>query len=359
MTQLRARGLVFASMGMLAFSFTFPATTEALHGFSAPVIGIGRAVGAAALAGCCLLVRRVPLPSRADLMPLVIVAAGVVIGFPLLTALALQHVTSSHAAVVTGLLPVATAAFGVLRARERPGPLFWAAAVAGAVIVIAYILHGGASGGASHGASHGAGFSLSDLLLLGSLVSGGAGYTEGGMLARRMPGWQVISWALMLALPVTVPVTVAALVIAPPHPAPGAAAGFGYVCVFSMFLGFFAWYRGLADAGVARASQVQLAQPLLTVLWSAVLLGERLTGSLLLAAAGVLACVGAAQGSSRASSRAWSRAGSRAWSRAWSRRSSRDRLDPRSAPGLTPSPAASARDPGAPGTAGWPPEGGW
>lgn len=342
MTQLRSRGLVFASLGMLAFSFTFPATTEALHGFSAPVIGVGRAVAAAALAGCWLLVRRVPLPSRADLVPLAIVAAGVVIGFPLLTAFALEHVTSSHAAVVTGLLPVATAAFGVLRARERPGPLFWAAAVAGAVIVIAYILHGSTGHGAGHGATgYGAGrFSLADLLLLGSLVSGGAAYAEGGVLARRMPGWQVISWALILALPVTVPVTVAALVIAPPHPGPGAAAGFGYVCVFSMFLGFFAWYRGLADAGVARASQVQLAQPLLTVLWSAVLLGERLTGSLLLAAAGVLACVGAAQRSSRRSS-----PGS---SPGW--------RDPRSASGLTPSPAASARDPGAPGTADWPPE---
>ena len=330
MTHSRRRGLILAFLGVLTFSVTFPATTEALSGFSAYTIGIGRAGAAGGLAACWLLARRVPVPPREDLFPIAVVAAGVVIGFPLLTALALRNVTSSHAAVVTGLLPVATAAFGALRGGERrggerrPGPLFWAAAAAGAVIVIGYILWGGASSGAGP-------FGTSDLLLLGSLVAGGAAYAEGGALARRMPGWQVISWALVLALPVTVPVTAAAIVAAPPHPGPGAIAAFGYVCVFSMFVGFFAWYRGLADAGVARASQVQLAQPLLTVLWSAVLLGERLTGWLLATAAGVLVSVAAAQ-------------------------RSRPRRDLTAAvPAAIPLPAGSARDRGDPGTAGSPP----
>lgn len=327
MTHTRARGLMLACLGMLTFSFTFPATAEALHGFSAYLIGIGRAAAAAVLAGCWLLIRRVPVPPRPDLVPLLIVAAGVVIGFPLLTALALQHVTSSHAAVVTGLLPVATAVLGTLRARERPGPLFWAAAAAGAVIVAAYLLRGGPGR-----------FSASDLLLLGSLVAGGAAYAEGAVLARRMPGWQVISWALVLALPVTAGVTAAAAVASPPHPGLRAAAGFGYVSVFSMFLGFFAWYRGLADAGVARASQVQLAQPLLTVLWSALLLGERLTGWLLVTAAGVLACVAVAQRARRSPAPSPAAPG-----------------PARAGPPLSRSPAGSARDPGDPGTAGSPP----
>lgn len=324
MTNRRIRGLVLSCLGVLTFSVTFPATAEALNGFSAYTIGIGRAVAAGGLAACWLAIRHVPVPQRRDLLPLAVVAAGVVVGFPLLTALALRNVTSSHAAVVTGLLPVATAAFGELRGGERPGLLFWAAAAVGAVIVIGYIVGGGAASGAGR-------FSVSDLLLLGSLAAGGAAYAEGGALARRMPGWQVISWALVLALPVTVPVTVAATVAAPPHPGLRAVAGFGYVSLFSMFLGFFAWYRGLADAGVARASQVQLAQPLLTVLWSAVLLGERLSGWLVLTAAGVLVSVAAAQHSRPA------------------------RGAPGAAAPANRSPAGPAPDPGDPGTAGSPP----
>lgn len=278
-------GLLMAGAGVLTFSVTFPATQEAMLSFSPWTVGIGRAAVAAALGGGCLLAWRAPLPGRRQAGQLAAVSLGVVIGFPLLVALALQHVDSSHAAVVTGLLPLATAVFGRLRGRERPGRLFWWAAAAGAAVVAAYTLR------------HGPGrFSGGDLLLLGGLAAGGMGYTEGGLLARQMPGWQVVSWALVFSLPVTVPVAAVSLVLSPPHRVGAAAlAGLGYVSVFSMFLGFLAWYPGLARAGITRGSQIQLLQPLLTVSWAALLLGEPVTPATLAAAAGVLACVGVAQ----------------------------------------------------------------
>jgi drug/metabolite transporter (DMT)-like permease len=232
-----------------------------------------------------LRLTRAPRPRGAQWISFVMVAGGIVFGFPVLSTLALGHGSSaSHAAVVIGLLPVATAVFAVVRAGERPSRVFWAASVAGAACIVAFTLRNGPGR-----------FSAADVFLFGALVTAGLGYAEGGRLAREMPGRAVVSWALVLAAPVTVPVTVVLLAAEPPRWSAPALAGMAYLAVVSMFLGFFAWYSGLARAGVARASQVQLAQPLLTLLWAWLLLGEHAGMSTVSAAAGVLVCVLLAQ----------------------------------------------------------------
>lgn len=278
-------GFGAAALGVLAFSFTFPATSFALRGFGVYSIGLGRAAIAAVLAVAALRLTRAARPRGAQWVSLGVVAAGVVFGFPVLSTLALDHGSSaSHAAVVVGLLPVATAIFAVVRAGERPSWLFWMASLAGAACVVAFTLRNGPGR-----------FSAADILLFGALVTAGLGYAEGGRLARAMPGRAVVSWALVVAAPVTVPATVALYAAEPPRWSPTAVVGLAYLAGVSMFLGFFAWYSGLARAGVARAGQVQLAQPLLTLVWSWLLLGEHAGMSTVVAAAGVLVCVLLAQ----------------------------------------------------------------
>jgi len=277
----RFPSLGWAALGVLAFSFTFPATTLAERGFDAYLVGAGRSVIAAVVAAVCLWAARAPFPTRDRWPGLIAVAIGCGIGFGLLSALALRHTSSSHAAVVVGLLPAATAIVAVIRVGDRPGPVFWAASAAGTAVVVAYAISRGS--GTLHSA---------DVLLLAALIVAAVGYAEGGRLARGMPGWQVIAWGVLLALPVSLPITVVALARHPPaHLGASAVAGFAYVGIVSMFLGFFAWYRGLAEAGVAKASQLQLAQPLLTIVWSALLLGDHLDHIALLTAVIVAACV--------------------------------------------------------------------
>jgi drug/metabolite transporter (DMT)-like permease len=278
-------GLGLAAVGVLAFSLTFPATSLALRGFDPYVVGAGRSVAAAAIGAAFLRAARAPLPPRSTWCGLVAVAGGCGIGFGLLSALALHHTTSAHAAIVVGLLPAATAIAAVSRSGERPGWAFWAASgVAGATIVAYSVSLGGGR------------MSAADLLLVGALVVGAVGYAEGGRLAREMPGWQVIAWGVILALPVSLPITVVAVAgEGRVHASAAAVVGLAYVSAVSMFAGFAAWYRGLGMAGVARASQLQLAQPLLTVGWSAALLGEHVGPGTLAVAAIVILCVLATQ----------------------------------------------------------------
>jgi drug/metabolite transporter (DMT)-like permease len=275
-------GLVLSSLGVLAFSLTFPATKLALRGLDPWFVAFGRAVAAAGFAAITLAALRATLPSRAQLVQLTAVAGGVVFGFPALSALALQSSSSSHSAVVIAILPAMTAVVGVIRAREHPSRAFWVAAAAGAALVTGYTL--AHAGGAPH---------LSDLYLLAAVTVCAVGYAEGAILAKSLGAPQTICWALVLSLPITIPV---AILGAPAHvPSAHALAGFAYVCLFSMFLGFFAWYGGLSRAGIARASQLQLAQTPLTLVWSALFLGERVSWTMGAVALGVLACIAATQ----------------------------------------------------------------
>ncbi|MEC4020440.1 DMT family transporter, partial [Streptomyces sp. H27-D2] len=232
----------------------------------------------------CLAARRVPVPDRAHWAGLLVVAGGVVLGFPLLTTLALQTSTTSHAAVVVGLLPLTTAAFSALRTGSRPSGAFWIAASVGAVVVIAFAVQ--QSGGA---------LSTGDLYLFCALLVCAAGYTEGGRLAGRMPGWHVISWALMAALPLTLPGAALALLAEPVRLTPHSVTGMIWLAAGSQFFGLVVWYRGMAAIGVSRASQLQLAQPLLTLVWSVCLLGEHLTPAAPAAALAVLVCIAVTQ----------------------------------------------------------------
>jgi drug/metabolite transporter (DMT)-like permease len=275
-------GLIFGLLGVSCFSLTLPATRIAVADLDPTIVGLGRAIIAAALALAVLLARRQPLPPPALWPRLGVVALGVVVGFPWLSAWAMDRVPAIHGAVLTGLLPLSTAAFAALLAGERPSPLFWLATAAGSAVVVGFALLSG-----------GGGLELADLALLAAVAAAGLGYAEGARLARRLGAWAVICWALLLSAPVLiVPV---GLEIAAHGVAAHAASwlGFAYVSVVSMFLGFFAWYRGLAKGGIARVGQLQLLQPFLTILAAALLLGEAVTPLALGAAALVLLCVAA------------------------------------------------------------------
>ncbi|MFG2057634.1 DMT family transporter [Micromonospora sp. NPDC048930] len=275
-------GLTLGALGVLAFSMSLPATRVAVQQLDPWFVAFGRAAGAALLAWAYLRLTGAPRPGRGQWRRLSIVALGVVVGFPLFTSLALLTQTSAHGAVVITVLPAMTAVFAVLRAGERPPLLFWVASAGGLLAVLLFL---GASG-TVHGA-----LSLPDLFLLAAVVLCGLGYAEGGALARELGGAVTICWALLLSVPVTVPVTILAAVANPPHADAVAWSSFGYLTAVSMFLGFFAWYAGLARGGIARVGQIQLAQPVLTLAWSALLLGEAVTPASVAAALVVLACV--------------------------------------------------------------------
>ncbi len=279
-------GLLWGAVGVLAFSVSLPATRLAIAGgLSASFVGIGRAVVSGLLALATLVLIRQRWPAARLLPRLAVVAFCIVLGFPLLTALALARVPAAHGIVVTGLLPAATAVAAVLRAGERPSLRFWLAALAGVVCVLAFA------------AVQGAGrFEPADTLLLAAVLLCGLGYAEGGALARELGGLQVISLALVLSLPVTTALTLIQLDTASlARVTPAAWAGFAYVSVISSFAGFFAWYRGLAQGGVARVGQLQLAQPVLSLALAWLLLGEAITLPMVVTALAVLACVVATQ----------------------------------------------------------------
>lgn len=278
-------GLINGLIGIIIFSGSLPATRMAISGFSPLFLTAARG----AIAGLCALALlrwlQARRPVRDDLWPLVLVSLGVVVGFPLFTALALQHISAARSVVFTGLLPLATALFGVLRTGDAPRPLFWLFALAGSACVAAFAL------------SQDAAQSLyGDLLMLAAIIVCGYGYAEGARLSRHLGGWQVICWALALALPAMLALT---LITWPPTlPAASqtaAWAGLAYVSLFSMLIGFVFWYRGLAQGGVASVSQLQLLQPLMGLGLAAALLGEPIGWPMLAATVGVILCVAGAR----------------------------------------------------------------
>ncbi|NJM19663.1 MAG: DMT family transporter [Richelia sp. SM1_7_0] len=259
-------GLIYGFLGVLGFSGTLPATRIAVTNFDPIVVGLGRAVIAAAFAIVLLRLTRQPIPHRQYWKSLGIIVGGVIIGFPLLSAWAMQQLPASHGAIVTGILPLATAIVAALRMGEKPSLGFWIASFLGSMTIVTFALIEG------NGT-----IQFADIFLIVAVIAAAFGYAEGGELAKTLGGWQVICWALVLSAPILIiPVTVVVLqkgISASPY----AWLGFGYVSIISMFLGFFAWYRGLAIGGIARVSQIQLLQPFLSILLSALFLGEKIT----------------------------------------------------------------------------------
>ena len=265
------KGLWLGLLGIVIFSVTLPMTRLAVGTPDAPqmsglFIAMGRAVVAAGLSALLLLVTRAPWPARGDWLPLVITAGGIVFGFPLFTSIAMRHVEAMHASVIVGVLPLATAAVGALLHRQRPSNGFWLCAALGSALVVLFaVLRSGSAG---------VNISLADLLLLAAMCCAAVGYCYGGRLAGHMRAEHVICWALVISLPLTLPLSIYEWPAQAIHTT--AWWGFAYVAVFSMWLGFFAWYRGLALGGTVRVSQVQLVQPFLSMLFAMPLLGEKL-----------------------------------------------------------------------------------
>jgi drug/metabolite transporter (DMT)-like permease len=276
-------GLLLGFIGMAVFSLTLPATRAAVKQIDPFFVGLGRAAIAGAVAAAVLAVTRTPWPSRRHVTGLALVVLGVVFGFPLLVTWAMQYADASHGAVVTGVLPLASTVAAVIRDRERPSPGFWAAAIAGAVLVVAFVLKSGAGY-----------FHPADLALVAAVVLASFGYAEGARLTRELGGWQTISWALVVALPVSLPLFglevwrhgAAAL-----GAGPTAWGGFLYVVLASQYFGFFPWYRGLARGGISYVSQVLLLQPFFTIVAAGILLGESITASTVIFALAVVGTV--------------------------------------------------------------------
>ena len=276
--------MLLGTIGVIGFSFSLPATRLALRDLDPWVVAFGRALVAAALAVVVLRASRARWPTRAQWRSLAIVAAGVVVGFPLLTSLALHHRTSAHAAIVVGLAPAATAVMAVLRAGERPSRAFWLASAAGTLAVLLFAFVSGAGS-----------LRVTDLELLLAVALVGLGYAEGGALARDLGGTRTICWALVLSAPFLAPIVAVRLAQTGFHLHADSAFGFAYVATISMFAAFFAWYAGLARGGVARIGQIQLVQAPLTLLWAGLLLGEAVTVGSAITAVLVVACVAATQ----------------------------------------------------------------
>jgi drug/metabolite transporter (DMT)-like permease len=272
--------LLLGLAGVTAFSFSLPATKLAVADLDPWFVAFGRACVAAALAIAYLTAVRAPLPTRDQWRRLAFVGGGVVVGFPLFTSLALTTTDASHGAVVVALLPAATALAAVVFAGERPGLVFWLAALSGLLVVLGFTL-----------ARSEGGFGAADLFLLAAVVLCAIGYAHGGVLSRELGGARTISWALVLSLPLTLPIALISAATSPPAGDATAWAGFAYVSAVSMFLGFFAWYAGLARGGVARVGQVQLSQPPMTLGWSALVLGEAVGPGTFVAVLAVLASV--------------------------------------------------------------------
>ena len=285
LSPVQARGLAWAFVGVLLFSFSVPMTKVAIGGFSPLFTATGRAVIAGGLAIVVLAAKRVSWPKRHHVRPLIYTMIGAVFGWPILLAIALTRTTSAHAAVIAAFMPATTAIFAVLRTKEHVSRQFWFAVGLGTAALVVFALARGGAANADLGA---------DLLVVGAVLASSWCYVEGASITKEMPGWQVISWVVVFALPITLPVTLWMWFATSPTPTPTPAQwscliGLG---VSSMYLGFFAWYKGLAEAGIAFGGQVQQLQAPLTLVWSALLLGEVVTlGTVLCTAIVIIAVV--------------------------------------------------------------------
>jgi drug/metabolite transporter (DMT)-like permease len=280
----KTSGWINGFIGVVIFSGSLPATRLAVLEFDPVFLTVVRAAIAGVLALALLWLFRERRPARNQWLSLFIVAMGVVLGFPLLTALALQHVTSAHSIVFVGLLPLATAIFGVLRGGERPRPVFWIFSILGSALVVGFALSQGLTASPT-----------GDLLMLAAIVACGLGYAEGAKLSRTLGGWQVICWALVLSLPL---MALLSLWLAPASFSQVSLSAWlclTYVSLFSMLIGFVFWYRGLAQGGIAAVGQLQLLQPFFGLALAATLLHEHVSIGMLAVTLGVILCVAGAK----------------------------------------------------------------
>jgi drug/metabolite transporter (DMT)-like permease len=281
---LKSNGWINGFIGMVIFAGSLPATRAAVADLDPVFLTCARATIAGLLGLALLMAFRQRRPAGQDIASLAIAAAGVVVGFPLLTALAVQHVSSAHSIVFLGLLPLCTATFAVLRGGERPRPAFWLFSLLGSAAVAGYALIGSAQGSLR-----------GDICMLAAVIICGLGYAEGARLSRRLGGWQVICWALVLSLPVMLPATYLTRPDSFANVGLPAWLGFGYVSVFSMLIGFIFWYRGLSLGGIAAVSQLQLFQPFIALGLAALLLHETVSWSMLLVTLAAIVCVAGAK----------------------------------------------------------------
>ncbi|MEH7393301.1 DMT family transporter [Bacillus sp. JJ1474] len=259
-------GLLLGLVGVICFSLTLPSTSIAVEYFGATIVGLGRTVVASILVAVVLIVRKEKLPSGRQFKSLLIVAAGAVLGFPLLTSWAMKSLPVSHGAVELALLPLATAGFAMVRAREIPSLKFWISSAIGSIAVIMYALHLGFGQ-----------LQVADFALLAAVLILGLSYAEGGKLAKELGSWQVIAWAILIGAPFFIIPVGLNLTTKMLHAPIQAWVSFIYLAVVSQFLAYVAWYGGMAMGGIARVSQVQYLQPFLMILFAAVFLDESIT----------------------------------------------------------------------------------
>lgn len=271
-------------IGVIIFSGSLPATRVAVADFSPMFLTSARAAIAAVLGAVFLYALRQTRPLKNDILPLVVVSLGVVVGFPLLTALALQQMTAAHSIVFIGLLPLTTAIFGVLRSSERPKPAFWLFSIVGAATVAGFALSR-SDGGSLTG----------NTLMVAAILLCGLGYAEGAVLSRRLGGWQVISWALLLSLPVMAIIALCSVPASWGAISAPAWISLAYVSIFSMLVGFIFWYRGLALGGIASVGQLQLLQPFFGLILAALLLHEPIAWTMIVTTIVVVLCVAGAK----------------------------------------------------------------
>ncbi len=275
-----SKGWLNGFIGVLIFSGSMPATRMAVIDLNPVFVTVARASIAGLLALAVLILFKEKRPAKALYFPIAIVALGAVIGFPLLSALALQHITSAHSLVFLGLLPIVTASFAVLRGGERPRPVFWLFSIMGSLLVIGYAIYQGLTASP-----------LGDMLMLAGIVLCGLGYAEGARLSKTLGGWQVISWALVISLPIMLPLMFIYQPSSFSTVSTGAWLSLAYIALFSMFIGFIFWYRGLAQGGIASVGQLQLLQPFFGLGLAATLLHENVSLGMLAVTVGVILCV--------------------------------------------------------------------
>lgn len=287
MNQAR-RGWWNGMLGVVIFSGSLPATRVAVLDFDPVFLTLARATIAGLLAACLLLLGKQKRPSRSQLFSLAIVAGGVVLGFPLFTALALQHITAAHSIVFIGLLPLATAIFAVVRGGEQPSPGFWLFSFLGSSLVVGFAVAQGVSASP-----------IGDALMLAAIIVCGLGYAEGARLSRALGGWQVISWALVISLPIMLPLALIEMPVSLADVGLHGWIGLAYVSLFSMLIGFVFWYRGLALGGTAAVGQLQLLQPFFGLVLAGTFLHEQISGHMIAVTAGIILCVAGAKRFSR------------------------------------------------------------